>query len=258
MTPSQRIALQADWWPAACRVQGWKTGDRELRLQVLSLAVTFTFTSVQEFREALDQYETHRHMPAAEHRPKFRHLASASELNATNDIDAVNTTLLLLADNLKAAEEIDRPSRGVSRRHRDVIEDHIRCLSQYPLEQPMGRAGAVAFVEQLIADKFNRHRASERMSLDDVDDRPRFVPHIVTGQLEEKPSQMTQLLWTVNARLNGKTGYRAKAGHSLHDMLTGVGLPCGCKRCVSGGNVRHFVAALAGVAEVPEPVENPF
>jgi hypothetical protein len=38
-------------------------------------------------------------------------------------------------------------------------------------------------------------------------------------------------LMTLNGRLNGKTGFRAKAGHSVHDMLIAAGLPCACKEC---------------------------
>ena len=123
----------------------------------------------------------------------------------------------------------------------------MKCLALYPGEQPMGLGGAQAFVQTIINDKFNHARKFQIMTLEDVDDRPRFVENERTGKLEEKPSQMEQLLWTVNARLNGKNGYRSKARHSMHDMYLAAGLPCFCKWCVSNSNVRAFAMALAGV-----------
>ena len=219
------------WWPQACRAQGWRVNDRDLRLRVLSLAVTFTFADVLEFRDALEAYDKLRHLPVGDGR-KFRHLDSAGDLNATSDIDAVKNLLLMLNDNVKAADEHDKPEIGAGRRQRNVLDEKILCLSQYPLDKPMGLAGARAFAQEILNDKFNHGRTLIEFDLDDVDDRPRFVEDKKTGKLIEKPSQKAQLLMTLSARLNGKNGFRARAGHSMHDMYVGVGLLCACKGCL--------------------------
>ena len=256
MTPAQKVMLMIDLpakggrracpslFTQAAIVQGWKKSDRDLRLRVFSLAVTFAeFGSVLEFREALDNYDAVRaHPPSG---VRFRHLISASELNHREDVDRVKVLLLMLADNLKAAQEHGKPERGHARRWRDVLADHMKCLALYPLDQPMGPAGAAAFVQTIIDHKFNYGRV-DKMTLADVDESPRFVPNKDTGKLEEKPSQMEQLLWTVNARLNGKTGYRAKAGHGMHDMYMAAGLPCWCKACTLGATAAAFAHAMAG------------
>ncbi len=267
MTPAQKVMLMIDLpakngrrgsvslFTQAAKVQGWNKSDRELRLKVFSLAVTFAeFRDVLEFREALENYDAIRVSPPSGVR--FRHLISASELDHRADVDRVKILLLLLADNLNAADEHGKPERGAARRWRDVLADHMKCLALYPLEQPMARAGAEAYVQTLIDHKFNHGRV-DKMWLEDVDERPRFVHNERTGQLDEKPSQMEQLLWTVNQRLNGKTGYRASAGHSMHDMYMAAGLPCWCKRCVSGGNQAAFAQAMAGVPPLPAAPPKP-
>ena len=264
MTPAQKVMLMIDLpakrgqrekislFTQAARVQGWSKSDRELRLKVFSLGVTFAeFSSVQEFREALENYDAIRAHPPAN--VQFRHLTSATEMNHRTDVDAVKILLLMLADNLAAADEHGKPERGHGRRWRDVLADHMKCLALYPLAAPMGLGGAQDFVQTIINDKFNHARTHQSMTLEDVDDRPRFVENERTGKLEEKPSQMEQLLWTVNARLNGKTGYRAKANHSMHDMYISAGLPCFCKRCISASNATAFAEVMAGVPPLAKP-----
>ena len=244
MTPAQKVMLMIDLpakggrrasvslFTQAAKIQGWNKSDRELRLKVFSLAVTFQFFSVLEFREALENYESIRAHPPSNVR--FRHLTTASDLNNREDVDAVKILLLMLADNLDAANEQGKTEIGAGRRRRDRLADHLKCLALFPLEKPMCADGAQAFLAEIINDKFNRARKFSKMTLDDVDDRPNFVRNEATGKLDEKPSQMEQLLWTVNARLNGKNGYRAKAKYSMHDMYLAAGLPCACKQCLAG------------------------
>ena len=168
------------------------------------------------------------------------------------------------AQDLAGADEVARPEHGAARRYRDVLRDHVKCLALYPLDQPMGRAGAEAFVQEILNDKFNHGRRHEHMTIEDVDDAPRFVTNKYSGKPEEKPSQLEQLVMTVAQRLNGKSGFRAKAGHSMHDMLTSAGLPCACKACCQGRVrvVRAPVAAPAAASPVPvleiEPENCPF
>ena len=263
MNDKQRRAMMKYWWPQACRAQGWRANDRNLRLRVLSLAVTFTFADVLEFRDALEAYDKIRHLPVGDGR-RFRHLESAGELNETTDIDAVKNLLLMLNDSLKAADEHDKPEIGQGRRHRNVIEEKILCLSQYPLDKPMGLAGARAFCQEILNDKFNRGRQHQHLALEDVDDRPRFVEDKKTGKLIEKPSQKEMLLYTLNECLHGsgkevngkkkRLGFRVAAGHSVHDMLTNVKLPCACRKCT-----RAALAAQmpAGIIQPVSPIIEP-
>lgn len=256
MTEPQRISLQSRWWPAACRAQGWKPNDRDLRLRVLSLAIHFTFADVVEFRNALEQYDILVRVPLP-NGGKFEPVESANDLNSTTHVDAVKTLLLMLNDNLDKANEHGKPEIGQGRRQRNVIEEKILCLSQYPLDQPMGLAGARAFCQEILNDKFNRGRKYQHLSLDDVDDRPRFIENKKTGKLEQRPSQKEQLLMTINARLNGKDGYRAKAGHSVHDMLVNVGLPCTCSRCTRAALARQAVIPAISPISPISPITEP-
>lgn len=254
MTEAQRVMLMIDLpakngrparpslFTQAATIQGWKKSDRTLRLKVFSLAVTFgEFSDQLEFRDALENYDLIRSHPPAN--VQFRHLESATELNHTTDVDAVKTALLMLADNLNAAREQGKPEFGAARRWREVIADHQKCLALFPLHQPMGMAGAEAFIQTLINYKFNYGKVG-KITLEDLDERPGFGPNKKTGKMEEKPSQVEQLLWTVNARLNGKTGFRAKAGFSMHDMYLSAGLPCSCKLCFLS-NQRSLMAGFA-------------
>jgi hypothetical protein len=87
MTTRQRIALQTDWWPAACRAQGWNASDRALRLRVCAWAVCLTQPTQLELLEAIRSG-----------RAPARQLASTNELDSTDDVDAVRYGLALLAD----------------------------------------------------------------------------------------------------------------------------------------------------------------
>lgn len=54
------------------------------------------------------------------------------------------------------------------------------------------------------------------------------------GFLVEPRSQLEQLMMTLARCINGKTGLRAKAGHSMHDMYVAASIPCHCKLCAAG------------------------
>lgn len=46
-----------------------------------------------------------------------------------------------------------------------------------------------------------------------------------------RPDQIQTLRMTIWARINGATGMRSQAGHSLHDMRVLAGVPCHCRAC---------------------------
>jgi hypothetical protein len=101
MTDRQRTTLMADWWPAACRAQGWKPSNKPLRLRALSVAVSFPAGHFRNVLECLAVINS-----AA---PLKRTLESANELDSTEDVDRVKAFCLMLADNPKAAHEVDHP-----------------------------------------------------------------------------------------------------------------------------------------------------
>ena len=263
MTDPQRITMMADWWPAACRAQEWKISDRALRMRVLSVAVSFPKGHFRTILDALAEINSPE--------PLRRELNSANDLDSRDDVDRVKALLLFLAGDLKAAQEIDN-NEGKARRSRFVVvNERLRCLALYPLEQPMGMAGAQGILAELLRDFFNKGRRHEVVTLEDISEEPRFYRKKGSSDLQEGPSQLQRLLMRLDGLLHtnkkgkdgrpGVQGYRVKAGHSLHDMKIAAGLECNCALCCSW---RRANAAAAATPIVPplakveaETVENP-
>jgi hypothetical protein len=61
---------------------------------------------------------------------------------------------------------------------------------------------------------------------------------------------MEELIITLSARLNGRSGFRARAGHSVHDMLCAARLPCACSSC--GGLVPPHIPTDTGTTVPPD------
>ena len=200
MTTSQRIFLMADLWPAACRAQGWNEQDRELRLNVLTEAVG-------------------------------RPLASANDIDAKGEFDAVKAHLRLLANRLQGAMESDDPNIGRARRLRRKLIDIVRCLNLY--------ADGEAIARRIIADG-TRWAGAERAAFEEMpltriiealDASTRYERSERTGRLEPKLSRLDQVIRTLSRELNGRRGWRNRAGDSLHDMYLKAGLECPCREC---------------------------
>lgn len=243
MTDNQRTNIMAYWWPAAARAQGWKAADRARRLRVLSVAVSFPpgyFTTVLDARSVIEGGVELK-----------RDLVSASELNSREDVDRVKALLFFLADRVQGAHEMDHPEEGTARRTREVIAEHLQCLALYPLEAPMGRAGAEALMAELIADMFNKAAKINRLTLDDLSDKPQFYRRKGSSELHEGPSQLDRLVMRLSALLNGKQGYRNGAGHSLHTMRLAAGLKCDCSACC---RARITVSPIPELGEIAAPV----
>lgn len=230
MTQKQRITLQADWWPAACRVQGWKVNDRELRIRVCAWAVSLSNPTQHELLEAINS-----------DRQPSRRLMSTNDLDNGADVDRVKSCLGMLADKMKETGEVGRPEIGRARRLRDVIRDQIKCLGVY-LPRPR------AFVEEIINDKFNHGARGRHLTIRDLTDDPIFL-----RDGREIPSQLDQLVYTLGACLNGsgklrgnkrmRLGFRVAAEHSLHEMKIKAGVRCDCTICekISTVNGRSLV-----------------
>ena len=168
-----------------------------------------------------------------------RPIKSANDLNGTNDFDRVKAHLKALADSVQGAIEVDNPEMGKARRLRERISEVMRCIALY-VADPDG------YLREVIKDGMHGGRRHECPALEDLDARPRF-----RGS-REMPSQLEQLLMTLSARLNGKTGLRNKAGDSLHDMRIKAGLECACRLCRPRVVVRVDEAPAAPVADADD------
>ena len=214
MTKNQMIALQADWWPKAARAQGWKVGDREMRLRVCAWAITLQNPSLIELLDAINCGS-----------PSGCVLQSTNDLNNKEDVDRVKACLGMLASNLKSTGEVGHPEIGRARRLRDAIRDQIKCIGLY---HPRPKA----FVAEIINDKFNRAHRFDTLTVRDLTDDP-----IILNDGRELPSQLDQLVMTLGGCLNGsgkkhqRLGFRVEAGESLHSMKTRAGVRCDCAAC---------------------------
>lgn len=164
MTRKQRIHLMRDLWPGACRWQGWPPNDRARRLAEIGRALG-------------------------------RPVASSNEVRTNDDFDRVKKHLLTLALDVAAAAEDEHAGRArrLRRRIGEVIariEDSRRAVT------PDFDAGA--FVQAIIADKFDHGRRREGLRLEELTAAP-----LVDAQGREHPSQLDQLLMTLTRCLYG-------------------------------------------------------
>ena len=216
MTERQRIALQADWWPAACRSQGWRVGDRELRLRVCAWAVSLVNPSQIELLNAINSDET----------PK-RWLGSTNDLDNKSDVDRVKNCLGMLADDLKQTAEVGNPNFGSARRKRDVIRGHLKCLALFESKPKR-------FLASLVEDMFNHGRPG--VTIKDLTDEPNFK-----AGGKESPSDLSRLVMRLAAIVNEKRNLNALApafAHlqgtipmTIHEMKITAGVPCDCAFC---------------------------
>lgn len=217
MTSAQQVYLLIDLpakngrpartslWTAACRAQQWNKSDRTFRLEILSKALG-------------------------------RQIASATEIGALDDFDAVKRHLLMLADNVAGARETIEPEMGRARRLRDAIGDLIKCIRVYLDDQ------TDPFVAQIIKDKFNHGSRVTVVTVDDLTAAP-----IILRNGRQIPSQLDQLVYTLGACLNGsgkirggkrsRLGFRVAAGDTLHEMKIKAGVKCDCAQCLGGVSV---------------------
>lgn len=109
MTDRQRMSILADWWPRACKAQGWKVSDRDLRLDVISQAVG-------------------------------RPISTMHQLDNSRDVDRVKAHLLSLADDLAATVETTREDDpGLRRRLLFLIRKQSAQLGGEPYVMAIAR-----------------------------------------------------------------------------------------------------------------------
>lgn len=100
------------------------------------------------------------------------------------------------------------------------VRELLKCLALYLPD-------AHAYARGIIRDKVNRGSAQAVTAIEDLSDEPRHYTDS-EGAVRELPSQLEQLLMTLERALNGKHGFRARAGDSLHDMKLKAGVKCYC------------------------------
>ena len=235
MTPRQRITLQADWWPAACRAQGWKTGDRNLRLRVCAWAVSLENPTQLELLAAIN----------SECEP-VRLLISTNDLDNGADVDRVKACLGMLADSLKSTGEVGRPQFGSARRKRDVIRSSLKCLALF---ESHPKRYLAALVQDMFASKLGPDVTIKELTDAGGD-----------GDFKgRKPSDLQRLLMRLAQIVNDKrnanvlapayTHLNSPTPLTIHEMKWEAGVECDCKDC------RDLRAAGRGPIIPPLPGE---
>jgi hypothetical protein len=172
--------------------------------------------------------------------------SSLTKVDRTKGFDRVLAELGALRDDLPRTRETTDPCLGEARRLRHVIRaELLPCLALYEPDPDR-------YLQSVIADKFRwfkTDRPTRQPTLDDLAATPNLRPRGNT--LKEFPSQLEQVLMTINARLHAK---RKAAGDTVHDMLTKAGLPCTCSLC----SVPPMILPHPAASPEPAHAEDPF
>lgn len=185
-------------WSAACKAQGW------------TRAAGLTAAQIDQHRRALIE------------RAGFR---SLTEVDRSAGFGRVLSELGILLDRVKSAVESDHPEMDSGRRKRWVIRNQILlCLGVYVQD-------VEGYMAAIMRDKFDWRRVESGyavpLTLDDLTDDP-VIRSRTDGSLQEQPSQLDQILMTLNRQVHSM---RQKAGHSVHDMCIEAGISCRCAEC---------------------------
>ena len=153
------------------------------------------------------------------HRRALGQDKSSKDFN-NDDLDAVLGVFRAISQPASLGSQL-RQQRQPRARQEMSIEQILRCLALYVDDVD-------AYVASLCLARF--HTIDWR-ELSDVKRPHKTNPHAASSPLD-------QFRWTLSGRLNGADGFRAQAGHSLHEMKTLAGVPCTCKAC---GNTQYAI-----------------
>ena len=193
--------VQRFWreWPKSCKAMGWTKANG---------------------------------MSAAEIDAKRKEFLARCGFDSLTKVDRVDgftkvlkELLVLQGTDLKAAREADDPTINQARVARNfILTELVPCLELYV-------ADVAGFMAEIMEDK-NRwwkiDRPARSMTLMDLDAKPVYRTDRATGELKEFPSQLTQMIYTLSARLNDK---RKEAGDTIHAMKIKANVPCTCSLC---------------------------
>lgn len=207
-------------WGAACRAQNW---DR---------SHGFSAADIGEKRHEM-----------------LRDLgfASLKDVDQRDGFDRLLARVRVLAGQIKGAiDEVD-PHQGDRRRLLYRMQCLIKCLQVY-----MHADAAAKYVHKICTDKFAWRGAITR-GWEELDHRPRTAPALRGGGDRLRPAELEELIITISGRLNGKGGFRSKAGDSVHHMLKKAGLECDCAVCAAGRDA----TPLSHASPIPTQGDSP-
>jgi hypothetical protein len=203
-------------WAAACAAQGW-TKERGLNSAGVDA----------KRREVLADLG----------------FASLKNVDHRGGFDRVLSRIRKLADVVQGAIDENDAVSGDRRRLHHRMDCLVRCLGLY-----MPESTVESYIAAIVRGKFGRPgRTNPHWT--DLDAEPREGTPL-RGQPRIRQSELEELIITLSARLNGRSGFRARAGHSVHDMLCAARLPCACARCAKTAPVPH-ADALPDVSDAP-------
>lgn len=196
LTPSQ---LRRFWqeWPKACRANNW---TREAGLNAAAIDA-----KRKEFLA----------------RCGFKSLTEVDRVDGFTKV--LKELLVLHGTDLDAGIEAGDLTINKARtiRHQ-ILTELIPCLEVY-LPDVRG------YITTIMEDKnrwWKLDRPARDITLNDLDAKP--VYRHKDGELKEFPSQLEQLRYTLQARLNT---LRNAAGDTIHEMKLKAGVPCVCAPC---------------------------
>ena len=195
-TRSQVIALQQIWGRVA-KSRGWKSGDRERRMAVLSDCAG-------------------------------RPLESSAEIGRMDEFTRVKHRLeAMLGESVQAGLEADDPwpNRRRVMLHQ-IVSVMVPCLERYGVE-------VVPFVRALVRDKGGAWGLGMEWSEVHLTDLPIEPLRRVDGGVS--PGPLTQIRDTLARCLDRRRQERGESVHEMH-AGAGVPCPCaGCRRASKGG-----------------------
>lgn len=204
ITKAQRWKV-LELWTQACKANGWRASDRELRLSTIGGILGRKISTLDEVGR-LDECTK-----------------VMAELGSMTGVD------------LRSAQEAVEPDRNHKRNWRWLIrQELLPCLALYPSEanpdRPMGMDGAKGFLATVLEGK-TRYRKTDRpesaASLNDFDERT-----------------VQQIFWTISARLNDKRKAAGHSGHEMC-TLAGVRCKCAaCRRKAKSATAAEAVNGL--------------
>jgi len=190
----QRITIMKTY-TQVCKERGWKSSDRAFRMA--------------KFSEIIG-----------------REIASSDEIGRIDECTKLMKELkAMLGVDLQAAREADDLTINRARVLRNQIAGElVPCLELYEADVP-------AYMTEIMADK-NRWWKIDRpvceITIMDLDAKPVHRWNPKKKEMQDFPSQLEQLQYTLQARLNTK---RNEAGETIHEMKKRACIPCHCSRC---------------------------
>jgi hypothetical protein len=205
-------------WAKACKAQGWDQLPK-------------------------DQVEAKRHALLRE-----CGFASLTEVDRVAGFTQVKHRVeVLIGTSVQAGLEISDETLNQARVMRHVIRTELMpCLALY--EQDPER-----YLQTIITGLVRWRQVDQPTrppTLEDLDAKPTFSRQGPCHTLRTGPSQLSQALMTLNARIHSK---RREAGDTIHDMRIRAGVRCTCKRCTDARARELDALTTFPAPELPVP-----